>query len=93
MLIEVLNEDLIETNAEMKTRDEAVRESGRLLCSQGFAEERYIDAMIQNVKENGTYIVIAPGIAMPHARLNAVRTRSDQPYDIKGAGRIRPQGQ
>lgn len=68
MLIEVLNEDLIETNAEMKTRDEAVRESGRLLCSQGFAEERYIDAMIQNVKENGTYIVIAPGIAMPHAR-------------------------
>ena len=76
MLIEVLNEDLIETNAEMKTRDEAVRESGRLLCSQGFAEERYIDAMIQNVKENGTYIVIAPGIAMPHASLNAVRKRS-----------------
>lgn len=68
MLIEVLNEDLIEANAEIKTRDEAVRESGRLLCRQGFAEECYVEAMIQNVKENGTYIVIAPGIAMPHAR-------------------------
>ncbi|WP_290760285.1 BglG family transcription antiterminator [Anaerostipes sp.] len=68
MLIEVLNEDLIETNAEIQTRDEAVRESGRLLCRQGFARESYVEAMIQNVKENGTYIVIAPGIAMPHAR-------------------------
>lgn len=68
MLIEVLNKDLIKTNAEIKSRDEAVRESGLLLCRQGLAEESYVEAMIQNVKENGTYIVIAPGIAMPHAR-------------------------
>lgn len=68
MLIEVLNEDLIKTNAEIADRDEAVRESGRLLCRQGFAEEDYVEAMIENVRENGTYIVIAPGIAMPHAR-------------------------
>ena len=27
-----------------------------------------MDAMIKNVKELGPYIVIAPGIAMPHAR-------------------------
>ena len=68
MLIEVLNKDLIKTNAEIQTRDEAVRESGRLLCRQGLADESYVEAMLQNVKENGTYIVIAPGIAMPHAR-------------------------
>ena len=31
-------------------------------------KEQYIEAMIENVKGKGTYIVIAPGIAMPHAR-------------------------
>ncbi|WP_333648455.1 PTS sugar transporter subunit IIA, partial [Lacrimispora sp.] len=34
----------------------------------GLAEECYIQAMLKNVEVNGTYIVISPGIAMPHAR-------------------------
>lgn len=71
MLLEVLTEELVQVNFECLTRDEAVRESGRLLVKKGYAEERYTDAMIQNVVENGTYIVIAPGIAMPHARPEA----------------------
>lgn len=68
MLIEVLNEDLIRTNVEITTRDEAVSASGELLYQNGFAEKEYIDAMLENVRKNGNYIVIAPGIAMPHAR-------------------------
>ena len=68
MLEEVLTEDLVETHYKAVDRDDAVREAGRLLVKKGVAKEEYIEAMIENVKVNGTYIVIAPGIAMPHAR-------------------------
>lgn len=68
MLEEVLTEDLVETHYCAKDSDDAVREAGRLLVKKGIAKEEYIEAMIENVQINGTYIVIAPGIAMPHAR-------------------------
>jgi mannitol operon transcriptional antiterminator len=47
---------------------EAVRKAGSLLVKCGGAEERYIEAMIRTVLELGPYVVIAPGIAIPHAR-------------------------
>jgi len=47
--------------------EEAVRAVGRLMVDSGGVEERYIDAMIETVQQLGPYIVIAPGIAMPHA--------------------------
>lgn len=68
MLIEVLNEDLIAVKQPIKDKEEAVRKCGQLLYQQELVEEGYIEAMIDNLRENGNYIVIAPGIAMPHAR-------------------------
>ena len=68
MLLDILTTDMIRVNYECKTRDEAVSSAGQLLVKKGYAKESYINAMIKNVKDNGTYIVIAPGIAMPHAR-------------------------
>ncbi|NBJ69233.1 MULTISPECIES: BglG family transcription antiterminator [Clostridia] len=68
VLIEVLNENLIKTQSEVQDRDSAVKLSGELLLKNNLIERDYIEAMINNVRENGTYIVIAPGIAMPHAR-------------------------
>lgn len=68
MLKEILTTELISAKFEAASRDEAVTESGRLLVDKGLADEAYIRAMIKNVEVNGTYIVIAPGIAMPHAR-------------------------
>lgn len=47
---------------------EAVRLVAEPLLAQGCIKESYIDAMIQNVIENGSYIIIIPGFAMPHAR-------------------------
>ena len=41
---------------------------GSLLVEQESIEERYITAMIDAVKTLGPYIVIAPGIAIAHAR-------------------------
>ncbi len=34
-------------------------------------EPRFVDAMIEVVKEFGPYIVLAPGFAMPHAKAEA----------------------
>ncbi len=47
---------------------EAVRKSGAILVNNGYVSEEYVDAMIQTVKSLGPYIVVAPGLAMPHAR-------------------------
>ena len=48
--------------------EEAVRIAGRLLVDDGIVEERYVDAMVKVTQELGPYAVIAPGVAMPHAR-------------------------
>lgn len=45
---------------------EAIRESARVLVRGGYIEPRYVDACIKNVEENGPYIVLCPGFAMPH---------------------------
>lgn len=76
MLLDVLNENYIEVKYPAKNYEDAVRKCGELLVRNGAASEEYIEAMLENVKTNGTYIVIAPGIAMPHARpeRGAIRT-------------------
>ncbi|AEB06680.1 putative PTS IIA-like nitrogen-regulatory protein PtsN [Coriobacterium glomerans PW2] len=38
------------------------------LLEDGIITARYIQAILQNVVENGSYFVLLPGIAMPHAR-------------------------
>ncbi|WP_066895164.1 BglG family transcription antiterminator [Clostridium nigeriense] len=68
MLKEIITENEILTNIEVKDWREAVRKGGELLFKSGKIEEGYIQGMIENVEENGAYIVIAPKIAMPHAR-------------------------
>lgn len=67
-LRDILTEDLIDTHVEVADWEEAVRAVGRLMVRKGAIEERYIDGMIRTAKELGPYIVIAPGIAIPHSR-------------------------
>lgn len=55
-------------NVEVSNWEEAVFHAGKLLFKAGFVEERYIQAMIDTVKELGPYVVIVPGVALPHAR-------------------------
>lgn len=52
------------------TWEEAVRVSAEPLLSEGYIEPRYIEAMIENIRENGPYVVLSPGFAMPHEGLN-----------------------
>jgi ascorbate PTS system EIIA or EIIAB component len=46
----------------------AVEQSGGLLADVGAVEPRYVEAMKATLLEYGPYAVIAPGIALPHAR-------------------------
>jgi ascorbate PTS system EIIA or EIIAB component len=47
---------------------EAVRAAGAALTRAGFAEPAYADEMIRMIEEHGPYVVIAPGLALAHAR-------------------------
>lgn len=67
-LAEVLTEDTIMVKASVSDWKDAIRKSGELLVRAGAAEPRYTDAMIKFCEEHNAYIVIAPGIAIPHAR-------------------------
>jgi ascorbate PTS system EIIA or EIIAB component len=54
----------------------AVREAGAALVSSGATTAAYTDEMIAAVEELGPYIVIAPGIALAHARPSAAVLRA-----------------
>lgn len=64
----LLKEEAVKLDIQPKNAIEAIEISGKLLVNNGFATEDYIDAMIKNYTEIGPYIVVAPGIAIPHAR-------------------------
>jgi mannitol/fructose-specific phosphotransferase system IIA component (Ntr-type) len=67
-LADMLTLDTIALRVTVADWEGAVRAAGGLLVASGAAEPRYVDAMIAMVREIGPYIVIAPGVALPHAR-------------------------
>lgn len=48
--------------------EEALRLGGQMMVKAGLVEDRYIEAMIDNHKTIGPYFILAPGLAMPHAK-------------------------
>ena len=68
MLKDVLTTDFMKLNVDVENWEQAIRCGGEILKNNGAIDERYIDGMIDSVKTLGPYIVVAPGIAMPHAR-------------------------
>jgi len=65
---DLLTRERVAVGAVVDDWETAVRAAGRLLVDSGVAEERYIDSMVNTTKELGPYIVIAPGLAIPHGR-------------------------
>lgn len=47
---------------------DAVKKAGWILVENGYVTQAYVDAMLQTVQTLGPYIVVAPGLAMPHAK-------------------------
>lgn len=66
-LREMLMPENVAVGIEALGWEDAVRKSAMPLAEAGFIEKSYIDAMIKNILEMGPYIVIVPGVALPHA--------------------------
>ncbi|MEM2253573.1 MAG: PTS sugar transporter subunit IIA [Desulfurococcaceae archaeon] len=67
-LIDLLNEDVVDVKVYAANWIDAIRKAGLLLVNVGSVEPRYVDAMVRFCEQYKSYIVIAPGIALPHAR-------------------------
>lgn len=79
----------IELDAECEDWREAVAKSAERLLQLGYIQERYIEAMIRNIEENGPYIVLSQGFAVPHEGLeqgsvkvgmNLIRLKNPVPF-------------
>lgn len=68
--MEILTIDKIQIKDAVDNWEQAIDIASHPLLQQGYFEKSYIDAMINSVKELGPYIVIAPEIAIAHARPN-----------------------
>jgi len=66
-LLEALD-DRIKIEESLNSWEEAVKIGGLLLKQDGIIKQEYIEKMIGVSKQLGPYIVITPGIAIPHAR-------------------------
>lgn len=67
-LYKYISEDNIQLNLEVNSWGEAIRISALPLLNNGDITEEYIEAMIDNIRNLGAYIVVDDGIAIPHAR-------------------------
>jgi mannitol operon transcriptional antiterminator len=71
MLNELLTVDKIQFVNEVNSWQEALQVACEPLIADESITQDYVEAMIENVNALGPYIVIAPGIALPHARPEA----------------------
>jgi len=67
-LLQMLRFDHILSNVEVSDWQQAVQTTGEFMRKAGLCTEEYIEAMIDLIQEYGPYLVIAPGIALLHAR-------------------------
>lgn len=76
-MMRFLEKSLISLDVEVKDAEEAIRAAGQLLVDNGAADGSYVEAMVAAFQNSGSYIVIAPHIALPHAKAeNGVREAS-----------------
>ncbi|MBM7600011.1 PTS system mannitol-specific IIA component/PTS system ascorbate-specific IIA component [Virgibacillus halotolerans] len=63
-----LEPDIVKIGVEAADAESAIEAAGNLLLQEGLVEESYIEAMKEAYRKNGPYFVLAPHIAIPHAR-------------------------
>lgn len=69
ILVEMLDETVVRFGVRgLDTPHEVIAYSGNLLKEAGKVNEQYVKDMVEAYNLLGPYIVMAPGLAMPHAR-------------------------
>ncbi len=69
----MLKESLIENKSiklgvDANNWEEAIKIGTDMLVESGAIEPRYYDNIVANIKKLGPYVILAPGLAMPHGR-------------------------
>lgn len=81
--------DHIQLDVECHDWQDAIKKAAKPLKDAGYIEQRYIQAMIDNIFENGPYVVLSPGFALPHEGLdqgsvkvgmNLIRLKNPVPF-------------
>lgn len=72
-----LSLEKIKLNCEADTWEKAIVEAGNILLSSGSVKAEYIAQMIESVRKNGSYMVIADKVALPHARISESVLKTD----------------
>ncbi|MBB2507015.1 PTS sugar transporter subunit IIA [Staphylococcus cohnii] len=70
MTLEIISSDKVQVLEQVESWREAINIAASPLQEQGYFQQDYIDDMIRSVEKLGPYIVIAPEIAIAHARPN-----------------------
>lgn len=68
--LEILTKEKIVLEDHVETWEQAIQQASKPLIDQKIIENDYVNSMIESVHEFGPYIVIAPEIAIAHARPN-----------------------
>lgn len=64
----LIDNNSVQLQASASNWKEAIKIGTDMLIASGAIDPRYHDAIISSVEELGPYIVIAPNLALPHAR-------------------------
>lgn len=67
-LNDLITADMISLNVECRYWEEAIRKGMNVLREKNYVESSYEEAVINNIKEVGPYMVVAPGIVLSHAK-------------------------
>lgn len=67
-LNDLITADVISLNVECRYWEEAIRKGMKVLREKNYVENSYEEAVINNIKEIGPYMVVAPGIVLSHAK-------------------------
>ena len=70
MSLEILSADKVQIKEQVDNWEQGIALAAQPLLNQDYFEQSYITSMIDSVKKLGPYIVIAPEIAIAHARPN-----------------------
>ncbi|MGA9173917.1 MAG: BglG family transcription antiterminator [Thermoactinomyces sp.] len=68
MLNELITKQTIQLCTRADNWEDAIRLAAKPLIESGSIEERYVTAMIESIYQLGPYVVLAPKVAIPHAR-------------------------
>lgn len=75
VLLDLLTEETIALAVQAADWRAAIRASGELLVQSGAVAPGYVDAMVRAMEVKGPYMVVAPGVALPHAGMGDGATR------------------